>query len=178
MVNTVVHILQLHTIYIRNVVVSNSRAHNHLSEPDGSSWWGWNLCPGLPLSRGAHGQGPATLPCLCACWLQWRLDQGFSEGGMRNSGHEPAPQSLSQSLQSAGSPTGHSWALPQSPGCSLHWYQGCALVSEPSAFQERPPAGKSLPAIETFLYRRGCELCKYLLYKSAMWLWRKNKKAT
>lgn len=36
--NTVVQILQLHNVYIRNVVVSKSKAHSHLCACDGNSW--------------------------------------------------------------------------------------------------------------------------------------------
>lgn len=78
MVNTVVHVLQLHNIYIRNVAVSKPTAHNHLSESDGAAgegrtWaeepWAWPWCS-------------ATLPCLSACWGGWHRMAGRQEWHM------------------------------------------------------------------------------------------------
>lgn len=74
------------------------------------------------------------------------------------------------------------WALIQRPepptalGCCWVRSQMLTALRLSSTVRKGPAAGRSLLATETFPYRRGCELCKYLLYKSVMWLGRKTKK--
>lgn len=123
-------------------------------------------------------------PALPLCPLA-AVEAGLGmQGGCNNTfwayTHEPAPQSHSQSPQTAAAPMRHGvspdpkpWVLP---GLVSSVCPGAQSPQPSRKGRGRPTADKSLLAIETFPYRRGCELCKYLLYKSGMWLWRKTKK--
>lgn len=66
------------------------------------------------------------------------------------------------------------WATGSLDCCLVHAWTFTAHSLSQKAWQ-RPKAGKLLLAIEAFLNRWGCELCKYLPYKSVVWLGSKTK---
>lgn len=128
--------------------------------------------PWAPLEQRCPWAGCcATLPCLSACWLCGAGTglQGGWDGTFWAGSHQPAPQSHRQSLQTfqrrGAEPCPKPWVLP-APIPRL-----CPGAQSPQLLSKgRLRAGKSLLATKTLLCRRGCELCKYLLYKSRMCL--------
>lgn len=170
LVNSTVQILQLHNTYVRNVILSKSTVHMSLP----NFWWkktGEKSDPcsaktfPIPSCRDPmqYKPGPLqSLPCLC-----------LLPGWEGSAGGWVVPMNLSNLHSTT------PWPKAPSQRCSLD----CCLVhawtftahSPSHKARQRPTAGKLLLAIEAFLNRWGCELCKCLPYKSVVWLGSKTK---